>query len=70
MTDKALASAAVEVQALEVTARAAWDALAAQADGVEQQAAMTATRQAGALRRALEQWIVVRATKTAAATRR
>lgn len=71
MTDDALAAAAVSVGTLEREARAAWDALADGHDGHEYQAAMGVVRQAGALRRALETWIVSRATKAqrAAVTR-
>lgn len=71
MTDEQLAAACVEAGAIEVAARAAWDAIAQAEDASEYQAAMGVVRQAGALRRALEVWIVARATKAprAAVTR-
>jgi len=71
VTDAEIARQTVLVASLEKTARAHWDAIARTDDGIEYQAAMGVVRQAGALRRSLEQWIVARATKAqrAAASR-
>ena len=61
MTDEALAARTVAVNAIELAARAS---LAASGDDlVERDAAQAVLRQAVALRRVLEQWIVTRATR-------
>lgn len=60
-TNERLATATVQVNAIENAARV-------EADGgeeAERAAALAVTRQAGSLRRALEQWIVARATNGA-----
>ncbi len=57
-----LAAGLVAVQAIERETRAAWDVIAAGDDQREYQVAMATVRQAGALRRALETWILMRAT--------
>lgn len=62
-----MAAALVRVQVLERDARVHWDALSDGSDGLEYQAAMGVVRQAGALRKALEQWIVTRAVRHAGA---
>lgn len=62
MTDADIAVATVTVQELERTARAHWDALSDGENGLEYQAAMGVVRQAGSLRKSLENWIVTRAT--------
>lgn len=59
MTDAALAAATVAVTQIEVDARSHMEASAA--DAVERDAAIGVMRQAGALRRAQENWIVTRA---------
>lgn len=59
MTDAALAAATVEATRVEVEARAYVETHAA--DTREHDRAVVAMRQAGALRRALENWIVTRA---------
>jgi hypothetical protein len=72
MTETDLAAAHVDAERIETAAKAAWDASAPHTDnGPEYMAAMSVTRQAGSLKRALEQWIVTRATAAhrAAATR-
>lgn len=58
MTDADLARATVEVNEIERRTRAVF----AEGQGEERQAAQAAIRQAVALRRALEAWIVQRAT--------
>jgi hypothetical protein len=63
VTDADLAGYVVRVAEIEVETRAHWDAIASGTDAEEYRAAMGAVRQAGALRRALEQLIVVRATR-------
>lgn len=60
MTDAELGAAVGAVKALEVTARAVY---AGTTDDQERVAAQAAMRQAGALRRALENWIVDRAVR-------
>ncbi len=60
MTD--LAAALVAVQTIERETRVDWDAIAVSEDTREYQVAMATVRQAGALRRALETWILMRAT--------
>lgn len=57
MTDRELAHATVEANAIEQLARAQMGAL----DRIEREAAQAVMRQAVALRRALESWIVQRA---------
>jgi hypothetical protein len=57
MTDRELAHATVEANAIEQLARAQMSAM----DRLEREAAQAAMRQAVALRRALESWIVQRA---------
>ncbi len=57
-----LPAALVAVQAIEAESRAEWDAIARGTDTREYQVAMATVRQAGALRRALETWILMRAT--------
>jgi hypothetical protein len=57
MTDRELAHATVQANAIEQLARAQMGAL----DRLEREAAQAAMRQAVALRRALESWIVQRA---------
>jgi hypothetical protein len=71
MTDEAIAGYAVAVGQMEVAARTHWDAIAASDDAAEYTAVMGVVRQAGALRKSLEQLIVTRATKAprAAASR-
>lgn len=59
MTDAALAAATVAVTQIEVDARAHMEASGT--DAVERDAAIGVMRQAGALRRAQENWIVRRA---------
>lgn len=68
MTDAELAGYVVVVRELEQTARAEWDAIAKVGDRVMYPVAMAAVRQAGSLRRALETWIVTRATERRAGT--
>lgn len=63
MTDAELAAFTVQAQQLEAAARAHWDTLAHGRDGEEYQAVMGVVRQAGGLRKSLEQLIVIRATK-------
>jgi hypothetical protein len=63
VTDDDLAAFTVLAQRLETTARAHWDTLADGRDGEEYQAVMGVVRQAGGLRKSLEQLIVTRATK-------
>lgn len=67
MKDTAVAAALVRVQVLERDARAYWDTLSDGQRGDEYQAVMGVVRQAGALRRSLEQLIVTRATQAAGA---
>ncbi len=62
MTGQELADALVLTQQIEAAARAEWDVIAATDDTREYQVAMATVRQAGALRRALETWILMRAT--------
>jgi hypothetical protein len=59
MTDAALAAATVAVTGIEVEARAYVETAAA--DTREHEVAVATMRQAGALRRSLENWIVTRA---------
>lgn len=61
MTDAALATALKTTQEIETSARASWDAMDG-SDAQEYQAAMGMVRQAGALRRSIETWILMRAT--------
>ncbi len=60
MTDVYLALALSTAKELEAEARASWDAMTGE-DAQEYQAAMSMTRQAGALRRSIETWILQRA---------
>ncbi len=71
MTDEELAAHTIAARAIESAARMHWDALARAADASEYQVVMTVVRQAGSLRRALEDVIVARAMKAqrAAVTR-
>ena len=71
MTDSELAETHLAMGALETAARKQWDALAGGEDAVEYEAAMAVCRQAGSLRRSVENLIVARATKAqrAAVTR-
>lgn len=62
MTNTQIAAGLVLVEQMERDARAEWDAMAKSDNGVEYLAAMGVTRQAGALKKALEQLIVSRAT--------
>jgi hypothetical protein len=62
MTDAELAVAVTRARGIEMAARAAADSAAAEHDATNYPAALTARRQAGALRQALEKWIVARAT--------
>ncbi len=59
MTDASLAVMLTVVREMETSARASWDAMTGD-DVPEYQAAMATVRQAGALRRSLEQWILGR----------
>lgn len=68
ITDTGAAAALVRVQVLEREARAHWDALSHGQAGEEYIAVQAVVRQAGALRKALEQLIVTRATTAAQAT--
>lgn len=61
MTDADLAVSLTTVREIETTARASWDAMTGD-DAQEYQAAMGMVRQAGALRRSIETWILMRAT--------
>lgn len=61
MTDWALARMLSTVREMETSARDAWDAMDG-SDTQEYQAAMGMVRQAGALRRSIETWILMRAT--------
>lgn len=61
MTDVYLALSLASAQEIEATARASWDAMTGD-DAQEYQAAMGMVRQAGALRRSIETWILQRAT--------
>jgi hypothetical protein len=65
VTDTGAAAALVRVQVIERDARAAWDALSDGTNGQEYVAVQAVVRQAGALRKALEQLIVTRATAAA-----
>lgn len=66
MTDGELATRTVEVNQIELAARAC---LGLSRDPVEQSAAQHTLRQAVALRLALERWIVQRATRAHNVTR-
>jgi len=61
MTDQELATRTVEVNQVELAARA--QLAASSGDPVERDCAHATLRQAVALRRVLEQWIVTRATR-------
>jgi hypothetical protein len=61
MTDVFLALSLSAAKEIEATARTSWDAMTGE-DAQEYQAAMGMVRQAGALRRSIETWILQRAT--------